>query len=184
MNPAWWGSSFALKMTYLCCELCCHLCLESLRCPCVHCHVPAVTIGHETVMGRATFFSGVPPVDQQFDFDREYPFLEELTDTKTQVSLHSYKCVAESIEVSILRLQQMILVRVGQRAQVRTEWKRRQLLSSVSMLCWSLKNPWHVSLTLLPSDLDLILMSISTSRIMWLYLLHVHVLCVMPSVRV
>lgn len=51
----------------------------------------AVTIGHETVMGRATFFSGVPPVNQQFDFDKEYPFLEELTGTKTQVGLLIHK---------------------------------------------------------------------------------------------
>ena len=45
----------------------------------------SVTIGHETVMGKATFFSGQPPTNQRFDFEGEYPYLNELTDTKTQV---------------------------------------------------------------------------------------------------
>lgn len=51
---------------------------------------PAVTIGHETVMGKATFFGGVPPVNQQFDFEGEYPFLEELVDCTTKVNLSSH----------------------------------------------------------------------------------------------
>ena len=37
-------------------------------------------------MGKATFFGGGPsPVNQQFDFERDYPFLEELLDEKAQV---------------------------------------------------------------------------------------------------
>lgn len=48
----------------------------------------AVTIGHETVMGKAMFFSG-PPVNREFDFEAEYPFLEELPDSKSQVSSSS-----------------------------------------------------------------------------------------------
>ena len=54
-----------------------------------------VTIGHETVMARATFFSGSPPpaVNNQFDFDGEYSFLEELIDNKTQVrEIHICMC--------------------------------------------------------------------------------------------
>jgi selenocysteine-specific elongation factor len=45
-----------------------------------------VTIGHETVMGKATFFSGPLPVNREFDFEAEYPFLEELPDSKTKVA--------------------------------------------------------------------------------------------------
>ena len=47
--------------------------------------VHAVTIGHETVMGKATFFSGPLPVNREFDLEAEYPFLEELPDSKTKV---------------------------------------------------------------------------------------------------
>ena len=50
----------------------------------------AVTIGHETVMGKAMFFRGPPPpVNREFDFEAEYPFLEELPDSKAQVSSSS-----------------------------------------------------------------------------------------------
>ncbi|CAI8054509.1 Selenocysteine-specific elongation factor [Geodia barretti] len=45
-----------------------------------------VTIGHETVMGKATFFSGPLPVNREFDLEAEYPFLEELPDSKTKVA--------------------------------------------------------------------------------------------------
>ena len=64
--------------------------LYSHACVCVYvCVLSAifeVTIGHETVMGKATFFSGVPPVNQQFDFTGEYSFLEELKESRTQVA--------------------------------------------------------------------------------------------------
>ena len=46
----------------------------------------AVTIGHETVMGKATFFSGTVPVKGEFDFEHDYPFLEELPDGMTLVT--------------------------------------------------------------------------------------------------
>ena len=36
-------------------------------------------------MGKATFFSGPLPVNREFDLEAEYPFLEELPDSKTKV---------------------------------------------------------------------------------------------------
>ena len=53
------------------------------------CFVCAVTVGHETVMGKATFFTGALPVNGEFDFEAEYPFLEELPDRKTQVTVNT-----------------------------------------------------------------------------------------------
>ena len=53
-------------------------------------HTYTVTVGHETVMAKATFFScqdPPPPVatpmppESSFDFSREYPYQEELMDS-------------------------------------------------------------------------------------------------------
>ena len=38
------------------------------------------------MMAKALFFSGQSSSDQQFDFEREYPFLDELLDGKPLVS--------------------------------------------------------------------------------------------------
>ena len=48
-------------------------------------HTHAVTVGHETVMAKVTYFSSedppaVPP-ESAFDFSREYPYQEELMDS-------------------------------------------------------------------------------------------------------
>ena len=51
--------------------------------------VPIVTIGHETVMGKVLFFGSQSPPKEEFDFETEYPFMEELLDTKLQVSLYN-----------------------------------------------------------------------------------------------
>lgn len=50
-----------------------------------------VTIGHETVMGKVMFFGGVAQESQQFDFEAEYPFLEELMDNKVPASVSIFR---------------------------------------------------------------------------------------------
>ena len=55
----------------------------------IHMHVHvllAVTVGHETVMAKVSFFSwqgqaSAIDVDQSFDFSKEYPYQEELMDS-------------------------------------------------------------------------------------------------------
>ena len=45
---------------------------------------PPVTIGHETIMAKTTFFGSdvVPPADGAgFDFSREFPYQETLMET-------------------------------------------------------------------------------------------------------
>ena len=47
----------------------------------------SVTVGHETVMGKVTFFAEQSRESQGFDFKEDYLFLDELLNTKSRVSL-------------------------------------------------------------------------------------------------
>ena len=56
---------------------------------CLYTLVPIVTIGHETVMGKTLFFGSRSPPKEEFDFETEYPFMEELLDNKLKVRTYS-----------------------------------------------------------------------------------------------
>lgn len=57
--------------------------------------VSIVTMGHETVMAKTTFFGsseGLSDDNKSFDFTREYPYQEQLVDVGNELSKVINQC--------------------------------------------------------------------------------------------